>query len=339
MHILITGGAGYIGSHTVLECLNAGHTISVIDNLVNASRESLKRVEKLSHKKVTFYKAGIEDKAILDHIFKAQAVDAVIHFAALKAVGESCEKPLLYYHNNVAGTLILLEAMQRAGVQRFIFSSSATVYGDPLHVPVDENTMLQSPMSPYGAGKVMVERMITDLVKAHPPFQAVLLRYFNPAGAHVSGEIGEDPHGTPNNLTPYLTQVAIKKRPFLSIFGQDYPTPDGTCIRDYIHVVDLAQGHLAALNALERLPPISVYNLGTGQGHSVLELVHTFEAVTGVKIPYTFVERRAGDVPVLYAHVEKARRDLQWKTHYTLADMLAHAWKWQQQNPNGYYTF
>ena len=335
MHILITGGTGYIGSHTVLECLAAGHKVIVIDNLVNSSAESLKRVEQLTGKTVRFYEGGIEDRALLDKIFAENKIDAVIHFAALKAVGESCDKPLHYHENNVGGTLVLLNAMQKAGVQQFIFSSSATVYGNPKIIPITEDAPIET-MSPYGTTKVILELILKDLAKFVPGFKAVLLRYFNPVGAHPSGLIGEDPQGTPNNLTPYLTQVAIGRREKLSIFGKDYETPDGTCVRDYIHVMDLARGHLAALDHIATLPPLSVFNLGTGQGHTVLELVKTFEEVTGVKIPYEFVGRRVGDVPKMYADVSKAQRELHWVAQHDLKTMLKDSWNWQQKNPQGF---
>lgn len=336
MNILITGGAGYIGSHTVLECLMAGHTVTVIDSLINASVEALHRVETLSAKKIHFYEGDVSDKNLLTQIFKNHPIEAVIHFAALKAVGESSKIPLTYYQNNITGTLVLLAAMQTAGINQLIFSSSATVYGDPIAMPVREESALQNPLSPYGATKAMLERILTDVVRACPQFKVVLLRYFNPVGNHESGYIGENPRGTPNNLTPYLTQVAIGKRPELAVFGKDYNTPDGTCIRDYVHVVDVARGHLAALEKLPLLPALSLYNLGTGRGHSVLELIDTFQRVTGITLPYHIAPRRAGDVAILYADVSKASTELHWQAKYDLAAMLAHAWKWQQLNPEGY---
>ena len=335
MNILITGGAGYIGSHTVLECLNAGHEVIVIDNLINASVESLKRVEQLTGKSVYFYEGGIEDRALLDKIFSDHQIDAVIHFAALKAVGESCEQPLEYYANNLSGTIVLLQAMRKAGVENIIFSSSATVYGNRGNLLLAEDFPTVA-ASPYAATKIMIERILTDMTVAYAPFKAVLLRYFNPVGAHPSGVIGEDPRGIPNNLTPYLTQVAIGKRPELAIFGADYDTPDGTCVRDYIHVVDLAKGHLAAVMHLSQLPFLSIFNLGTGKGSSVLALVETFEKVTGVKIPRVIVGRRAGDVPYLCAAVDKAKQQLGWVAQYDLADMLRDSWNWQQKNPCGF---
>ncbi|MGL5532187.1 MAG: UDP-glucose 4-epimerase GalE, partial [Plesiomonas shigelloides] len=300
MAILVTGGAGYIGSHTVLELLNSGNDVVIIDNLCNSSRESLRRVETLTGRSVTFYEADVCDRSALQTIFAQHAIDAVIHFAGLKAVGESTQIPLKYYQNNIAATLVLCEEMERAGVFRLVFSSSATVYGDPHTVPIQEH-FPTSATNPYGRSKLMVEEMLRDIVAADPRWSVVLLRYFNPVGAHISGQIGEDPNGIPNNLLPYIAQVAIGRLKQLSVFGNDYPTPDGTGVRDYIHVVDLSLGHLKALQYIADRHGVFTFNLGTGQGYSVLEMVKAFEQASGRAVPYQVVARRPGDIAVCYA--------------------------------------
>lgn len=333
--ILVTGGAGYIGSHTCVELLAAGHVVIVVDSLVNSSVESLKRVRAISGREVTFHQVDCCDAPALARIFAAQPIDAVIHFAGLKAVGESVAQPLRYYHNNVTGTIHLLEAMQTAGVKRLVFSSSATVYGDPATVPIRENFPL-SATNPYGQTKLSIEFILRDLATADPEWRICPLRYFNPVGAHSSGQIGEDPNGIPNNLMPYILQVAVGKRPHLSIFGGDYPTPDGTGIRDYIHVVDLARGHLAALERLESLAPYTPINLGTGTGSSVLDMVRAASAAAGREIPYQIVARRPGDVAASFADPDLARRLLGWQATLGLDDMCRDGWRWQQANPDGY---
>ena len=337
MHILVTGGAGYIGSHTCLELLNLGHEITVVDNLCNSSRESLNRVEDLTGKTIRLEVVDLRDRKQLTTVFSSSRtpVDAVIHFAGLKAVGESVDKPLLYYQNNITGTLVLCEVMAAFGVQNIIFSSSATVYGDPEKVPITEDFPL-SCTNPYGRTKLMIEEMLQDLAAADSNWNVVLLRYFNPVGAHSSGRIGEDPNGIPNNLTPYITQVAIGKLPELSVFGDDYPTPDGTGVRDYIHVVDLARGHVKALDKIISGPGVVVYNLGTGRGYSVLEMVRAFERASGKKIPYRIVPRRPGDIATCYADPTKAERDLGWRAEYTIDEMCRDGWNWQKSNPQGY---
>ncbi len=337
MHILVTGGAGYIGSHTCLELLHDGHDITVVDNLVNSSPESLRRVEELTGKRITLAEIDLRDRSALLDVFRnsRSPVDAVIHFAGLKAVGESVEKPLLYYQNNIIATLVLCEVMSLCGVHAVIFSSSATVYGDPATVPITETFPL-SCTNPYGRTKLMTEEILRDLHRADPCFDVVLLRYFNPVGAHPSGRIGEDPHGIPNNLTPYITQVAIGKLDELSVFGDDYPTPDGTGVRDYIHVVDLARGHVKAVDRLADNPGVVVYNLGTGRGYSVFEMVRAFEQASGKTIPCRIAPRRSGDIASCYADPSKAERELGWKAAYDLADMCRDAWNWQKNNPDGY---
>ncbi len=331
--ILVTGGCGYIGSHTVLELLNKNYQVVVVDNFSNSSFESLRRVQKITGKTVTFYEADIRDVEAMEKIFSAHKFDAVIHFAAFKAVGESCRLPLKYYENNISGTVSLLKIMESHGVKKIIFSSSATVYGDPERLPLDENCRL-STTNPYGSTKLMMEMIMQDLHKADKEWNIILLRYFNPVGAHESGRIGEMPNGTPNNLMPYITQVAVGKLPQLSVFGDDYPTKDGTGVRDYIHVVDLARGHVAALD----YEPIgtTVFNLGTGAGYSVLEMVNTFSRVNGVAVPYRIAPRRAGDIAECYADPTKAREVLHWEAKLTLEDMVRDSWRWQSQNPNGY---
>ena len=336
MAILVTGGAGFIGSHTCVEMLNAGYEVIVVDNLCNASEEAIRRVEKITGKNVTFYKADIRDKEALDQIFDKESVECVIHFAGLKAVGESVAKPLEYYQNNIAGTLTLCDVMRNHNVKNIIFSSSATVYGDPAFIPITEECPKGTCTNPYGWTKWMLEQILTDLHKADPEWNVVLLRYFNPIGAHESGLMGEDPKGIPNNLLPYIAQVAIGKLECLGVFGDDYDTPDGTCIRDYIHVCDLADGHVKAVEKLKCNPGIEIYNLGTGKGSSVLDVVKTFEKASGVNIPYEMKPRRAGDVPVNYCDATKAEKELGWKAKRDLFDMCEDSWRWQSQNPNGY---
>ncbi len=334
MKVLLTGGAGYIGTHTVIEMVRAGHEPIVADNFSNSSPRAMARVEEIVGRKIPLYEADVTDAAAMERIFLAQRIDAVVHFAGFKAVGESVKKPLEYYENNVGGTLVLLRAMARAGVKKLIFSSSATVYGDPEKSPVTEESPAGKCASPYGRTKYMIEQILTDCCAADPALQAEILRYFNPVGAHESGRIGEMPSGTPNNLMPYITQVAAGKRAELCVFGNDYPTPDGTGVRDYIHVVDLARGHVAALNYAQA--GAAVFNLGTGKGISVLEVVEAFCRENGVDVPYRIAPRRAGDVPEYYADPEKAARELGFRTTYTLSDMVRDAWAWQKNNPNGY---
>ena len=336
MSILVTGGAGYIGSHTVLTLLDRDEDVVVVDNLVNSSRESLRRIEEMTGKKVKFYEADVRDRDAMDRLFDAESIDCVIHFAGLKAVGESVQKPMAYFDNNLISTIVLCETMRAHGVKKLIFSSSATVYGEPASVPIDESFPL-SAMSPYGRTKLMIEEMLGDLAKAEPDWRIILLRYFNPVGAHESGRIGEDPNGIPNNLMPYITQVAVGKLPMLSVFGDDYDTPDGTCIRDYIHVVDLAEGHAAAIARLDRMEnPIEAINLGTGHGYSVLQVIAAFEKASGRKINYRIAGRRAGDIPMCYASTDKAARVLGWSARFSLEKMCEDAWRWQSNNPNGY---
>jgi UDP-glucose 4-epimerase len=333
--ILVTGGAGYIGSHTVVELLNAGHRVLIVDNLCNSSIAVLERIQKLANPNFRFVQADVRDGAGLDRLFAEQPIDGVIHFAGLKAVGESVSEPVRYFDNNVGSTLALLQAMDRAGVRRIVFSSSATVYGDPEQVPITEGSRLQV-TNPYGRTKLMCEDILRDLQVSDPRWQVAILRYFNPVGAHISGAIGEHPSGIPNNLMPFITQVAVGQREFLSIFGRDYPTPDGTGVRDYIHVVDLAQGHLAALNYLQQRQTSITVNLGTGRGVSVQELADTFARVTGVPVPYRFVDRRPGDVAACYADTTLARKALGWQAQLGVERMCQDAWRWQSQNPKGY---
>ncbi len=335
MKVLVTGGAGYIGSHTVLELLNAGHDVCVVDNLSNSSEESLRRVAELTGKAVDFRNVDILDKASLTDVVKGAGFDSVIHFAALKAVGESVAQPLRYYQNNITGTLVLCEVMQEQGVKNIVFSSSATVYGDPHTVPITEDFPLQA-TNPYGRTKLMMEYILTDLHVADPSFSVALLRYFNPIGSHESGRIGEDPAGIPNNLLPFVAQVAVGRREKVSVFGDDYPTPDGTGVRDYIHVVDLAIGHLKALEKLEASPGVLTCNLGTGRGYSVLEVIKAFEKASGKPVPYKLVARRPGDIAECYADPAYALEQLGWKADRGLDDMCRDAWNWQSQNPNGY---
>jgi UDP-glucose 4-epimerase len=334
-NILVTGGAGYIGSHTVVELLNAGHQVVIVDNLCNSSAKVLDRIEALAGKNFSFMQADVRDGAALDRIFAEHRIDGVIHFAGLKAVGESVAQPLRYFDNNVGSTLALLQAMDRANLRRIVFSSSATVYGDPEQVPITEGSRLQV-TNPYGRTKLICEDILRDLQEADPRWHVAILRYFNPVGAHISGTIGEHPHGIPNNLMPFITQVAVGQREFLSIFGQDYPTPDGTGVRDYIHVVDLAQGHLAALKYLHDRQASITVNLGTGRGVSVKELADTFARVTDVPVPYRFVERRPGDVAACFADTRLAQEALDWQAQLGVERMCQDAWRWQSNNPKGY---
>ena len=331
MAILVTGGAGYIGSHTVVELQNAGYDVVVLDNLSNASEKSLERVSRITGKPVKFYKADILDRDALNEIFDKEEIDSCIHFAGLKAVGESVAKPWEYYENNIAGTLTLVDVMRKHNVKNIIFSSSATVYGDPAIIPITEECPKGQCTNPYGWTKSMLEQILTDIQKADPEWNVVLLRYFNPIGAHKSGTIGENPNGIPNNLMPYITQVAVGKLKELGVFGNDYDTPDGTGVRDYIHVVDLAKGHVKALKKIEDNSGLSIYNLGTGKGYSVLDIVKNFEAATGVKVPHKIVGRREGDIEKVWANPERANKVLGWKATETLADTLASAWKWQER--------
>lgn len=335
MRILVTGGAGYIGSHTVLELLDAGYSVVIADNFVNSKPAALKRLRTLASKAFDFEEVDLTNAAETDALFARYQIDAVIHFAGLKAVGESVQKPLEYYRNNLTSTLNLLLSMQKHGVEKFVFSSSATVYGDPVSVPIREDFAL-SATNPYGRTKLMIEDMLRDVALAQPELRICLLRYFNPVGAHISGQIGEDPNGIPNNLMPYIAQVAVGKLPALRVFGSDYPTPDGTGVRDYIHVVDLAKGHVAALKKLEGGAGIYTYNLGTGVGYSVLDMLHAFEKACGKTLPYELTGRRAGDVAACYADPEKAAKELGWRAEFGIERMCADAWRWQSQNPNGF---
>ncbi|WP_147198812.1 UDP-glucose 4-epimerase GalE [Pantoea sp. MBD-2R] len=336
MAILVTGGAGYIGSHTVLTLLERGDDVVVLDNLSNASRESVSRVEKLTGKTATFVEGDILDRACLRDLFTQHDISAVIHFAGLKAVGESTRIPLEYYQNNVTGTLVLLEEMRAAGVNQFIFSSSATVYGADAPVPYVETTPIGGTTSPYGTSKLMVELILRDYAKANPELKAIALRYFNPVGAHESGQIGEDPNGIPNNLLPYIAQVAIGRLEKLGIFGDDYPTKDGTGVRDYIHVMDLAEGHLKALDHLPAISGYKAYNLGAGEGYSVLEMVKSFEKASGRPIPYQISPRRDGDLAAFWADATLADKELNWRVSRGIDEMMRDTWNWQSQNPEGY---
>jgi UDP-glucose 4-epimerase len=335
MKILVTGGAGYIGSHTCVELLDAGYDVVVVDNLANSKPAVLQRVEELAGEPLSFHRVDLRDKSALDAVFRQESVEAVIHFAGLKAVGESVRVPLHYYQNNIVGSLHLCEVMQAHDVKNLVFSSSATVYGDPQSVPIKED-FPRFATNPYGRSKLMLEDIFRDLYAADGTWNIALLRYFNPVGAHPSGRIGEDPYGIPNNLMPYITQVAVGKLPKLSVFGGDYPTPDGTGVRDYIHVVDLARGHLKALQQLSSNAGIMAYNLGTGQGYSVLEVIAAFEDACGKTIPYDIVERRPGDAAVCYADASKAKAELDWVALHDIAAMCADAWCWQSNNPHGY---
>ena len=336
MTILVTGGAGYIGSHTVVELQNSGYDVVVVDNLSNSSKESLKRVEAITGKAVKFFEADILDRDAMNKILDENKVDACIHFAGLKAVGESVAKPWEYYENNIAGTLVLVDVMRKHGVKNIIFSSSATVYGDPAFIPITEECPKGVCTNPYGWTKSMLEQVLTDIQKADPEWNVILLRYFNPIGAHKSGTIGENPNGIPNNLMPYVTQVAVGKREKLTVFGNDYDTPDGTGVRDYIHVVDLAKGHVKALKKIEEKVGLKVYNLGTGVGYSVLDIVKNFEEANGVKIPYVIGPRRPGDIATCYSSADKAKEELGWTAENGIREMCQDSWNWQKNNPNGY---
>lgn len=334
--ILVTGGAGYIGSHTAVQLLDDNRDVVIVDNLSNSNVEAIKRIEKITGKTVKFYEIDLRNSDKLSVVFDENDIESVIHFAGLKAVGESTEKPLEYYSNNIGSTLSLLRSMEKAGVFSIVFSSSATVYGDPEEVPITENLPANKATNPYGWTKVMIEQILKDLSAANSKWQVSILRYFNPIGAHKSGLIGEDPKGIPNNLMPYISQVAVRMRKELSVFGDDYDTKDGTGVRDYIHVVDLADGHLAALKHLK--PGVMVHNLGTGKGVSVLELVSTFETATGSKIPYKVVDRRTGDIATCFADCSKAEKELGWKAHLSLTQGCSSSWNWQQKNPKGFNT-
>lgn len=335
MSVLVTGGAGYIGSHTTIELIEAGHEVIIVDDFSNSNPVVIERIEELSGKKVKFYEIDITDKEKLEAVFKENKIDSVIHFAAYKAVGESVEKPLEYYINNLTSTLVVLDLMRKYGVKKFVFSSSATVYGDPVKNPILEDFDL-SVTNPYGRTKLMIEDMLRDICKADKSLDVAILRYFNPVGAHKSGRIGEEPNGIPNNLMPYITKVAIGSLKELNVFGDDYPTHDGTGVRDYIHVVDLARGHVKALDKLSENPGLVTYNLGTGNGYSVLDLVKAFSKASNREIPYKIVERRAGDIAMCYADPSKAEKELGWKAEYGIDDMCQDSWRWQSQNPNGY---
>ena len=342
MRILVTGGAGYIGSHTIIELIKAGHSVVVVDNLSNSSEEAIRRVEIITKTHIPFYKVDIRDKEELSAVLDEHGVDCCIHFAGLKAVGESVMIPLEYYENNINGTFVLIDALQKHGCKNIIFSSSATVYGDPAMIPITEECPKGYCTNPYGWTKWMIEQILTDMHTADVkkmdvhPWNIVLLRYFNPIGAHASGLVGEDPNGIPQNIMPYITQVAVGKLEKLHVFGNDYDTPDGTGVRDYIHVVDLARGHVAALKAIEANCGVEIFNLGTGNGYSVLEMVHAFEKATGVKVPYVIDSRRAGDIGTCYSSPEKALDCMGWKAEYDIEDMCRDSWNWQKNNPNGY---
>lgn len=334
--ILVTGGAGYIGSHTIVLLLEAGYEVVVIDNLSNSCEESLARVKELTGKGVHFIKGDVRDRALLDKIFKDYPIEAVINFAGLKAVGESVTMPLEYYQCNVHGALTLLQAMRDAGCKTFVFSSSATVYGEPKEMPISEECPTSKPTNPYGRSKLMIEEILEDLILSDPSWHIATLRYFNPVGAHESGRIGEDPNDIPNNLLPYIAKVAVGALPELSVFGNDYPTKDGTGVRDYIHVMDLGQGHLDALREIKKAAGLYVWNLGTGNGYSVLEMVDAFEKASGRKIPYKIAPRRAGDIAICYAKADKAAKELGWVAKRELKEMMEDTWRWQSNNPNGY---
>ncbi len=335
MKVLVTGGAGYIGSHACLELLEAGYDVVVVDNLINSKEESLKRVQKLVGKTLAFHRADLRDRKAMDDIFCSTSIDVVMHFAGLKAVGESEIVPLRYYQNNIIGTLVLCEVMEKYDVKNIVFSSSATVYGEPRKFPITESCPI-SPVNPYGRTKMMIEEILKDLNRADATWNVALLRYFNPIGAHQSGHIGEDPNGVPNNLIPYIAQVAIGKLPLLSVFGDDYPTPDGTGIRDYIHVTDLASAHVKALEKIKSRPGVVIYNLGTGRGYSVYEMLSAFEKTVGKKIPYKVVGRRPGDIASCYADASKANEELDWWALRGVDEMCVDAWRWQTSNPDGY---
>ena len=336
MAILVTGGAGYIGSHTVVELLGIGKEVVVVDNLCNSSEKSLERVKEITGKDIKFYKADILDRSALEEIFEKEDIESCIHFAGLKAVGESVAKPWEYYNNNITGTLVLLDVMKKYGCKNIIFSSSATVYGDPAFVPITEECPKGICTNPYGWTKSMLEQILTDVQKADSEWNVVILRYFNPIGAHISGRIGENPNGIPNNLMPYITQVAVGKLEKLGVFGNDYDTHDGTGVRDYIHVVDLAKGHVKALAKLEKGSGLNIYNLGTGTGYSVLDMVKSFEEANGVPVPYAIKDRRPGDIATCYADAKKAKDELGWEAENGIVEMCRDAWRWQKSNPNGF---
>lgn len=337
MAVLLTGGAGYIGTHTAIEVADSGYEVVIADNLANSCKEAVKRAEEICGKRLSFYQADVADREALEKIFSEHSIEAVIHFAGLKAVGESVEKPLEYYRNNLDSTLTLLEVMKKYGCHQFVFSSSATVYGTPEQVPLTEDMPTgRSCTNPYGWTKVFIEQILKDAAHADPELSVVLLRYFNPIGAHESGKIGENPNGIPNNLMPYISQVAVGRLKKLQVFGNDYPTPDGTGVRDYIHVVDLAKGHVSALSYAGKNKGVEVFNLGTGIGYSVLDIVKTFERVNQIEIPYEITERRAGDIAECYADASKAEKILGWKAEKSLEDMCRDTYRWQKQNPNGY---
>ena len=336
MTILVTGGAGFIGSHTCISLQEAGYDVVVLDNLSNSSKVSLERVKAITGKEAVFYEGDILDRNILNEIFKKHDIYAVIHFAGLKAVGESVQKPWEYYENNIAGTLTLVDVMRQNGCKNIIFSSSATVYGDPAEIPITENCPKGQCTNPYGWTKSMLEQVLSDMQKADPEWNVILLRYFNPIGAHKSGTMGENPNGIPNNLMPYITQVAVGKLKELGVFGDDYDTPDGTGVRDYIHVVDLADGHVAALKKIQSGVGLGIYNLGTGVGYSVLDIVKNFEAANDIKIPYQIKPRRAGDIATCYCDPSKAKAELGWEAKYGIREMCEDSWRWQKNNPNGY---
>lgn len=338
MTILVTGGAGFIASHTNIELLNAGYDVIVMDNLCNSSKESVARVEQITGKKVKFYEADMRNVEDLEKIFSENVIDVIIHFAGLKAVGESCVKPLEYYENNISGTLNIISMMRKYNVKKMVFSSSATVYGDPEVIPITEECKVGGVTNPYGQTKLMLEQILTDIQKADPDFDIALLRYFNPIGAHESGLIGEAPNGIPSNLLPYVAKVAAGVLDRVNVFGDDYDTPDGTGVRDYIHVVDLAKGHVCAVKKLLEHPGLVIYNLGTGVGYSVLDIIHNFEKACGKKIPYVIAPRRPGDIATCYSDPSKAERELGWKAQYGIDRMCEDAWRWQKMNPNGYDT-
>ncbi len=336
MAILVTGGAGYIGSHTVVELVESGYEVVIVDNLCNSSREAITRIEEITGKAITFYEVDILDRAALEDIFSKENIESCIHFAGLKAVGESVEKPWLYYNNNIAGTLVLLDVMKRHDVKNIVFSSSATVYGQPKEMPITEECPKGNITNPYGQTKSMLEQIFTDIQKSDNEWNVVILRYFNPIGAHKSGRIGENPNGIPNNLMPYITQVAVGRLECLGVFGNDYDTHDGTGVRDYIHVVDLARGHVKAIEKLNKKDGLNIYNLGTGVGYSVLDMVHNFEEASGQHIPYVIKPRRPGDIDECYSDPSKAERELGWKAENGILEMCEDSWRWQSNNPNGY---
>jgi len=336
MKVLVTGGAGYIGSHTCVELLEAGHSVVAVDNLCNSGKKSLDRVREITGKELDFYEGDLRDEGLLERIFRQHKIDCVIHFAALKAVGESVKKPLEYYGNNIGATLSLCRAMDKAGVRKLVFSSSATVYSADNRMPLSENAKTGDCTNPYGWSKYICERIVSDFAASDNSRRVAVLRYFNPVGAHPSGKLGEDPKGVPNNLMPYITQTALGRRECLNIFGDDYPTPDGTGVRDYIHIVDLARGHLSALEYIDGRPGVSVFNLGTGKGVSVREMVAAFEKVNGVTVPCRIAPRRAGDLAVCYADAEKSAKELGWRAFRTIEDMCRDSWNWQKNNPNGF---